>query len=237
MKAYRQFCPMARAAELVAERWTPVILRNLLAGCETFGAILEGAPGLSRTLLSERLRKLERHGILERRPARAGHSYHLTAMGRDLWPVLDALGTWGARFLDLREEHLDPYPVLWDMSKLIPAENLPDERVVIRFDVPDAGPRRRFWLVLGPEGREVCAHHPGYEEDLRVRTDRRSLALWHLGRLPLGAAMAEGIIEVEGPPRLVRVFAARWQGLSMFSHVEPARETGQAPSGNALSAS
>lgn len=233
MKGYRQFCPMARASELVAERWTPVILRNLMAGCETFGAILEGAPGLSRTLLSERLRKLERHGILERRPARMGHTYHLTAMGRGLWPVLDALGTWGARFLDLRNEHLDPYPVLWDMSRLIPEESLPPQRVVIRFEITDAGPRRRFWLVLGPGHREVCTQHPGYDEDLHVRTDRRSLALWHLGRLPLGAAMAEGLIEVEGAPRLVRALASRWQGLSLFAHVAP-EEAAQDPSGKAL---
>src|SRR5581483_3744817 len=149
-KGYGQFCPMARASELVAQRWTTVIIRNLLAGATTFGGILDGAPGLSKTLLSQRLQQLERHRVIRRspNPNGRGHTYHLTDIGMELAPVLEALGTWGTRWLDLDAEHLDPYPVLWDISKLIAQEDLPERRVVIRFDITDRRWRNRFWLVL-----------------------------------------------------------------------------------------
>jgi DNA-binding HxlR family transcriptional regulator len=102
MRTYGQYCPVARASEIVAERWTPIIVHNLLLGCSTYGEISAGAPGLSHTLLTQRLRLLERVGVIEVRPKTRGHgiSYHLTAAGRDLWSVLSALGTWGERWLD-----------------------------------------------------------------------------------------------------------------------------------------
>jgi len=222
MKGYGQFCPMARASELVAQRWTTVIIRNLLAGATTFGGILDGAPGLSKTLLSQRLQQLERHRVIRRspNPNGRGHTYHLTDIGMELAPVLEALGTWGTRWLDLDAEHLDPYPVLWDISKLIAQEDLPERRVVIRFDITDRRWRNRFWLVLEPHDREVCTVNPGWTEDLVIRLDSRSLAEWHIGDLGLREAMRDGRIHIEGPPRLTREFERRWQGLSFFARVE-----------------
>ena len=214
---------MARAAEVLAERWTLIIVRNLLMGCRTFSEILEAAPGLPRSLLSQRLALLERCDVVERgdHPSGRGHAYFLTPMGEDLWPVCEAMGVWGARWLDLEREHMEPHLVLWDMSKQIQPDQLPLERVVIRFDLTDRRRRNRFWFVLEPWDTEVCDRDPGFGEDLVMTTDCRSLIQWHMGRLPLNRALRSGTVELAGPPRLVKRFISDWQGLSVFAGVEP----------------
>jgi DNA-binding HxlR family transcriptional regulator len=115
MRTYGQYCPIARASEIFAERWTPVIVRNLLIGCRTYTEISAGAPGLSRSLLTQRLRQLERAGIVEIQPKAKGRgvTYHLTEAGRDLWDVMMALRTWGERWLEVGDEHTNPSLVLW----------------------------------------------------------------------------------------------------------------------------
>lgn len=114
MRTYGQFCPVARASELLAERWTPIIIRNLLNGCRSFTEIRQGAPGIPTALLTKRLDTLERHGIIERErlPAGRGWSYTLTEQGQDLKAVCDAMGQWGARWLEIEPRHKDPAYVL-----------------------------------------------------------------------------------------------------------------------------
>jgi DNA-binding HxlR family transcriptional regulator len=114
VRTYGQYCPIARGAEIFAERWTPLIIRNLYLGCGSFSEILEGAPGLSRTLLSQRLRQLERLGVVESapKPGGRGHHYELTAAGHDLFKVCQSLGEWGARWLEIAPENLDRGPVV-----------------------------------------------------------------------------------------------------------------------------
>jgi len=216
VRTYGQYCPVARATEIVAMRWTPIIVRNLLLGASTFGEIQDGAPGIPRTLLSQRLRLLEQHGIVERLP---GPRYELTPAGRELEAVIDALVTWGARWLEMGPQHVDAGATLWSMCRQAEPDALPSRRVVIRFDISD-GPRRHFWVVLEPPESEVCVKPPGFDEDLVVTTNSEWLAKWHAGRIPLGDAMHEGLMRVEGPPDLVRTLATL--GLSKFSAVEPA---------------
>ena len=225
MRTYGQYCPIARAAEILAERWTPIIVRNLLMGCHTFSEILEAAPGLSRSLLSQRLATLQRFKIVERgdHPSGRGHAYYLTPVGEDLWPVCEAMGAWGARWLDLGRSEFDPHLVLWDISKKVEEDRLPEERVVVRFDVSDRGKRKRLWLVLEPGHREVCDKDPGYGEDIVLRTDAGSLVQWHMGRLSLAGALKDGTVELDGPPRLTRRFISDWQGLNSFAGISPAR--------------
>jgi DNA-binding HxlR family transcriptional regulator len=222
-RTYGQYCPIARASEILAMRWTPIIVRNLLLGCETFGEIHEGAPGIPRTLLSQRLTMLTQHGVVERSRGAEdrGWRYRLTAAGEELAAVCDALGAWGARWLEVAPPHLDAHVVVWSICRLAEPEKLPDRRVVIRFDLLD-GPRRRLWLLLSPETREVCVKPPGFDEDLVVTTSAEWLAKWHMGKISLGRAMHEGLIEVEGPRRLVRSLATL--GLSRFAAVEPASQ-------------
>jgi DNA-binding HxlR family transcriptional regulator len=219
VRTYGQYCPVSRATEIVAMRWTPIIVRNLLLGCETFGEIQEGAPGIPRTLLSQRLRLLEQHGIVERL---AGPRYRLTEAGRDLEPVVDALGVWGARWLELAPEHLDAGVVLWSLCRQATPDGLPGRRLVIRFEIPDDA-RRRFWVVLAPEASEVCVKPPGFDEDLVVTTSSEWLAKWRMGRISLGQAMHEGVMAVQGRSDLVRALDAL--GRSKFAGVAPATST------------
>jgi DNA-binding HxlR family transcriptional regulator len=219
-RTYGQYCPIARASEILAMRWTPIIVRNLLLGCETFGEIQDGAPGIPRSLLSQRLTMLAQYGIVERdRSAEdRGWRYSLTPAGEELMAVCDALGEWGARWLEVAPEHLDAHMVVWSICRLAEPAELPARRVVIRFDVRD-GRHRRMWLVLAPDSREVCVKPPGFDEDLVVTTDTEWLVKWHMGRISLGRAMHEGLIAVEGPRRLVRMLATL--GRSRFADVAP----------------
>ena len=135
---YGQYCPVALGAEVFAERWTPIIVRNLIDGPERFGGILDGAPGLPRSVLAQRLRSLERAGVVERFVDGAAPAYRLTACGQELAEVCLALGRWGARWREVLPEHHDPYLVVHMLSRMIPLDGLPRRRVVVRFDVPDA---------------------------------------------------------------------------------------------------
>jgi DNA-binding HxlR family transcriptional regulator len=215
--SYGQYCPIARASEILAMRWTPIIVRNLLLGCETFSELRDGAPGISRSLLSNRLELLERYGVIERRP---GPRYVLTDAGRELDPVMEALGIWGARWLEITPEHFDAHTVLWSLCRVTAADDLPCRRLVIRFNLSD-GDRRRFWVVLRPPDSEVCIKPPGYDEDLVVTTSCEWLAKWHMGRISLGQAMHAGLIAVQGPRELVQTLSGL--GLSRFADVQPAR--------------
>jgi DNA-binding HxlR family transcriptional regulator len=217
VRTYGQYCPVARASEILAMRWTPIIVRNLLLGCETFGQLQDGAPGISRTLLSRRLDLLEHYGVVERLP---GPRYRLTRAGRDLQPVVDALGTWGARWLEVAPQHLDAHVVLWSLCRLTERDDMPTKRLVIRFELCD-GPKRRLWVVLCPPDSEVCIKPPGYDEDLVVETATEWLAKWHMGRISLGQAMHEGVIAVHGPSHLVHALSGL--GISRFASVEPER--------------
>jgi DNA-binding HxlR family transcriptional regulator len=223
MKSYGQYCPIARGAEIFAERWTPIIVRNLLVGCQTFTEICEGAPGIPRSLLSQRLRLLERYGIVARRGAGRGTTYHLTACGQELTEVCYALGVWGARWLETTPDHLDAHLALWYLSRLVDRGKLPPHRVVIRFDLTDGSRSPRYWLVLSREETEVCVHPPGFAEDLVVTTDIVWLVKWHTGAVTLAAALRSGHFRVDGPPSLLRALQ-QWGGLSPFAQVHPAAD-------------
>ncbi|HKT01810.1 MAG TPA: helix-turn-helix domain-containing protein [Rugosimonospora sp.] len=206
-QGYGQYCGMARGAEILATPWTPIIVRNLLLGCHTFTEILDGAPGLSRTLLAQRLRMLCGHGIVERL-GRDG--YRLTPSGLALDPVLQALGSWGETWLDLAPEHLDAGVVLWGLARVVPADLRPPNQVVLRIEVCDDR-RGRFWLLADAHHMEVCVRRPGTTEHMVVITDSRSLTRWHTGRVSLAAAMRAGLIRVDGTRPMIRMLAS-WGG-------------------------
>ena len=208
MKTYGQYCPIARASEVLAERWTPIILRNLLLGSTTFSQIAAGAPGLSRTLLTTRLRDLQRVGVVQTVPNPNGHGfrYHLTDAGADLAQVMKALGTWGERWMELAPEHLDPGVVLhsW-VSWYLAHEQLPDRRVVVHFRFPGL-PKKgaELWIIFDGEHSEVCRKDPGFEVDLYVQAEPAALAEWHLGRIEWADALRAERIRLLGPAALAR---------------------------------
>jgi DNA-binding HxlR family transcriptional regulator len=226
---YHQYCPIARGAEIFAERWTPIIIRNLYLGCRTFTEILDGAPGMSKTLLTERLRTLERCEIVERveRTSGRGFTYHLTPAGVELVDVCFALGNWGARWLEIAPEHLGPHVLLWTLARLADRSHLPQPRLVVRFDLTDVTRPNRYWLVLDPAHAEICLTSPGHPEDLVVTTTSEWLAKWHMGWISMADAQRQRLIIVTGPPRLARVLATL--GRSAFAGARSVRQSADTP--------
>lgn len=223
VKTYGQYCPIARASELLAERWTPIIIRNLLAGCRTFGELLEGAPGISKALLAQRLDLLERSGVLTKAAANRGgsrFSYQLTEMGRELKTVTDAMGHWGARWLEVEPRHVDATYVLWATCRLVDLEKLPEKGIIARIELADR-PESRLWMMLRRPHAEICSSYPGRDEDLVVRTDSATLAHWHLRHLTTRDAMSSGRLDIQGPGRTVKAFLGCLRP-SPFAATQPA---------------
>ena len=222
VRTYGQYCPIARGAEIFAERWTPLIIRNLYLGCGSFSAILEGAPGLSRTLLSQRLKHLERLGIVESapKPDGRGRHYELTPAGHDLFKVCVSLGEWGAAWLEIAPEHLDPFVALWSMCNMLRRDRLPDRRVVIRFDFTGRPRRERYWLLIELGDTEICKTYPGLDEDLYITAEAEAFVKWHAGQLTWAEATRDGRIQLHGPSGLVRAFPT-WNARSAFAHIKP----------------
>ena len=209
MYLYGQYCPVARASEILADRWTPLIVRELLAGLRHFNDLDRGLPGISRALLVERLRRLERMGVVDRQVSAEGRSveYSLTRAGRELQRVIDVLGGWGARwaFGDPRPSELDPIVLLWWMRRRVRRHRLPPRRVVIEFDFHGAR-RGSYWLVMEQTDVSVCLQHPRFEVDLRVTADLEAFYRVWLGRISLGQALRERSVRFDGMPGAVQAF-------------------------------
>ena len=209
MRSYGQYCPIARASELLAERWSIIILRNLLVGCRTFNEIAEGAPGLSRGLLSKRLRELERAGLIQiqAKPHGPGSTYEPTQAGCELSEVMLALHDWGSKWAELKPEHAHPGVVLWAwVTFWLDRDRLPSRRVVVRFDYPTVpGPSPRGWVLIEHGDAEVCLKPPGGEEDLIVIIhDPVAFARWHMGKIEWAVALRSGAVEVHGSRTMAR---------------------------------
>lgn len=208
MRSYEQYCPVARGAEVFAERWTPIIMRNILYGCRSFNQIADGAPGLSRSLLTKRLRELERAGVITITPKEEGRGslYEPTEAGLALEPVLNALGVWGEMWMEVRPIHTEPAVVLWSWAQVyLSREKLPTRRVVVRFEFEYRGRTDTSWLLIQNGGAELCATDPGFGDDLVVQIiDTMAFARWHLGQIEWAQALRSGGILVKGPPALGR---------------------------------
>ncbi len=208
MRSYRQYCPMSRAAEVLAERWTLLVVRNLLLGCTTFTAIAQGVPGMSRSLLADRLRSLEAAGVIEvqRDGGRRAGRYQLTEAGRSLWQIVEPMAAWGERWLAMRPEHSDPSIVLWAWVTVhLARELLPARRVVVQFDFPQQpAMHRRFWILFEAPDAEICYAPPGLANDLSVTARSEAFTRWHVGAISWADALRAGAIRVEGPRALAR---------------------------------
>lgn len=223
MGRYGQFCPVAMAAEIFAERWTPLVLRELFCGSRRFNELERGLPRISRSLLVQRLRALERAGVVEHRPAANGRAseYHLTRAGQELANVVMALGKWGQRWAmtELRPTDLDPDLLMWDLHRRLHTDRLPARRLVVRFDFSGAC-KKSYWLVLEGGEASICWGDPRFDVDLLVSVDTVAFHYVWLGHLRLADAIREGLVEIEGPSDLVRAFPG-WLALSVFAGVRP----------------
>lgn len=215
---YGQFCPVSRGAEIFAERWTPLILRELLNGSHRFSELQLGLPRISRNLLTQRLASLASAGVIERRPAERGRgfSYHLTSAGQELRPVVEALGAWGYRWggSDLPSGQLDPVLLMWFIRRRVQIQTLRRAQTVVRFDF--RRPRRSFWLRIAPPAVDLCFTDEGFDVELAVDADLAALTAVWLGRLRLADAIAAGSIRLDGDEDARPLFG-RWFGLSPFA--------------------
>ena len=227
MAGYGQFCPIAQAAQILAERWTPLLLRELILGSTRFNDLRRGVPLMSSSLLAQRLRSLEQAGVIERRLAASGRGfeYHLTDAGRELRPLIMLMGEWGARWARSRLEpdDLDVTLLMWDMHRTVRPERFPQQRVVVAFEFTGVPHNKsRWWLVSEGDGADLCLTDPGHEVDLYLFTDLRTMTAIWTGDLPLDSALASGALEAQGPAHLRRRLKD-WLGLSAFAPVKSMR--------------
>jgi len=224
-KGYGQFCPVAKASEIVAERWTPLVLRELIVGSRRFNELRRGVPLMSTALLSQRLKELEEAGIIERHAGEGKNAeYHLSQAGQELRPVIEALGVWGARWTRSRltSRDYDPNLLMWDIRRNIDVGKLPEgRRTVVQFDLQGAEPAfRRWWLVV--EGGEVdlCLKDPGHEVDLHLSADLFTLVEVWMGRQSVDGATRAGKLAFEGKRMLISSFR---KSLKLSSFARAAR--------------
>jgi len=218
--SYHQFCPVAKAMELLDERWTMLIVRELVTGSQHFNDLRRGVPRMSPTLLSKRLHQLVRAGIVDRQADNNQVRYVLTEAGQELRPVVEALGAWGVRWMgELGDEDLDPKLLLWDMHRNINHDAVPAGLTVIQFTFPDVPAKtRNWWLVITSGQADVCDADPGYSVAVTVTGSlRRMTQVWR-GDLSWPDALRSGAIQAHGPQTLRRDLP-RWFTLSVFAAV------------------
>ncbi|OBB33666.1 HxlR family transcriptional regulator [Mycolicibacterium peregrinum] len=215
MSTYGQFCPVAKAMELLDERWTLLVVRELLRGSAHFNDLRRGVPKMSPALLSKRLKSLTRAGVIERSEIDGRTSYSLTPCGQELAGVVDALGSWGVRWIgELGEQDLDPHLLMWDMRRTIPIEDWPRSRTTIAFVLDEVAPKSsRWWLTVNDGQADVCDFDPGYEVAGTVQTDLRTLVEIWRGDVGWARAVLDGSVALSGSADVRRAIP-KWLGQS-----------------------
>lgn len=220
MSGYGQFCPVAKAMEVLDERWTLLVVRELLAGSSHFNELRRGVPKMSPALLSKRLRTLERAGVIDRQILSGRTRYVLTESGRELSTVVEALNSWGVRWIGgLGDEDLDPHLLMWDMRRTVGIEGWPRSRTVISFHLSGVGAAAStWWLVVADGDVDVCDYDPGFDVTATVTTSLRDLtAVWR-GDVSWPAALRSGHVEVVAP-RDIRSAVPGWLGQGQMAQV------------------
>ncbi|HZM27906.1 MAG TPA: winged helix-turn-helix transcriptional regulator [Gemmatimonadales bacterium] len=210
-RSYGSFCPVAQASEVVAQRWVPLILREIMVGYHRFNEIRHALPLISPSVLSQRLRSLEDDGVIYRRIESGGVTYHLTPAGEELRPIVDSLGHWARKWVnrDYRSYELDPGVMMWSLRRHVMTEEFPSGRTVVHFELEGAPRLRRYWwLVVQREARDVdvCMTDPGHPVTLTVTAKLRSLIDVLMGDARLKDVLREGLLSIEGERELVRRF-------------------------------
>ena len=221
--SYRQFCPVAMAAEILCTRWTIVLLREFMAGSTRFNELRRGVPRMSPALLSQRLKELESAGIIARTASASDPGvleYQLTASGRELMPIVQAFGVWGQRRIeaDLSLQHLDVQLLMWDMRRNLNPKPMPARQSVVQFVYPELTPAQRsWWLLVDPKtGVDLCSIDPGFDVDLYVSVDLRTMTAIWMGLDTVRAAIANRRMILTGSRQLSSAMQT-WLGLSPFA--------------------
>ena len=223
--SYRQFWPVAMAAEVLSTRWTIVLLRELVAGSTRFNDLRRGVPRMSPALLSQRLRDLQAAGVVTRAAVGSGPAeYHLTEAGRELAPIIEAFGIWGQRRVqaEVSLQNLDAQLLMWDMHRSLNTTPMPQRRSVVQFLYSDLPANQRsFWLIVDPEaGVDLCSTEPGFDVDLYVSVDLRTMTAIWMGHDTVRRALDEGRMTLTGDGELAADMQS-WLGLSPFAAYAP----------------
>jgi DNA-binding HxlR family transcriptional regulator len=220
MSTYGQFCPVAKAMELLDERWTLLVVRELLQGSRHFNDLRRGLPKMSPALLSKRLKSLSRAGVVERTDIDGRTSYALTPCGQELAGVVHALGEWGVRWVpELGEEDLDPHLLMWDIRRTISVDAWPRARTVVAFRLTGVAPKAaRWWLMVSEGTTDVCDFDPGYEVAATVETSLLTLIQLWRGDLSWSRAMLNGTMAIDGTAAVRRAMPG-WLGQSQMAAV------------------
>lgn len=225
MKGYGQYCPIAKASEVLGERWTHLVIRELGAGSETFNDLRRGLPLMSPSLLSTRLKSLERNGLVERHESDNSVRYILTEAGQELKPIILQLGVWGHRWVrsDLEVEDLDPSLLMWDIHRSMNAGFFTADRTIIKFEFTDyTSAMRCWWLVIKNGDVDVCVKDPGYEVDLTIATSLKTMTAIWMGDMTMMKALREKLIILSGSSHLKRNIGT-WLGTNYYADVKPAK--------------
>lgn len=230
MSAYNQFCPIAKAMEVLDERWTMLVVRELLRGSSHFNDLRRGVPKMSPALLSKRLRTLERAGVLDRVTEGGRVRYVLTESGRELTSVIDALSRWGIRWIrDLGDEDLDPHLLMWDIRRSLPIDTWPRARTVLAFEFDDVPTRAaRWWLCVADGGVDICDYDPGFDTAATIATSLRTLTRIWRGDISWARALHSGAATIHGSAT-VSQSVPKWLGQSgaaLVPRPAPTRVTG-----------
>ena len=224
--SYKQFCPVAMASEVLCTRWTMMLLRELLQGVTRFNDLRRGLPRMSPALLSKRLRDLEAAGILTRtKPAKGPdlYEYVLTEAGLALKPIVEAVGDWGHRWVTTQATlaNLDVNLLMWNMRRNINPKPMPKRRTTIKLIYRDLPAAKRNWWLIAEPGKEtdLCSVDPGYDVDLYVTTDLRTMTEIWMGYATVARAKADDRLKLTGDRQLEATFQT-WLGSSRFAKME-----------------
>ena len=224
MKGYGQFCPVAKATEVLGEKWTPLIIRELITDNQSFNNLRKGVPLMSPSLLSSRLKSLERSGVIERNKTDKGVVYSLTNAGEEIGPIIEQLGVWGQRWArsDLSKKDLDPSLLMWDAHRRIDTAYFPDERTVLRFEFVDYPSKLRlWWLVISNGEVDICLKDPGHEVNLFIQSTLKTMTKIWVGDLTINKARRDKVLHLTGDTAL-RNSMSSWIGCSSLASIKPA---------------
>ncbi|MDH5611963.1 MAG: helix-turn-helix transcriptional regulator [Gammaproteobacteria bacterium] len=206
MKTYGQFCPLAQATQLLCERWTLIIIRELIAGSTRFNELQKGVPLMSPSLLSSRLKQLTKSGVIEVIGNKGNHTYHLTQAGKELRPVVELLGAWGHRWAqsNLNNGDLDAGLLMWDMRRTVDPAKFPMHRIVVQFEYPDAPIGAKDWWLVSENGEiDLCLNDHGYEIDIMIKCSLKVMTEIWVCAQNFNDAVKTGDINIIGDPKLI----------------------------------
>jgi DNA-binding HxlR family transcriptional regulator len=220
---YGQFCPVAKATELLGERWMLLILRELFLGSHRYSELQRGLSRISPSLLAKRLKQLEQAGIIVRKPRSGGKGsdYHLTPAGKELEPLIGQLAVWGMRWArgQLREDELDVEFLMWDIQRRLQLDQLPDGDTVICFIFDDLERYKNWWLVVRDGKVDLCTENPGLDVDLYISSSMRDLVEVWEGEVPIKTALRKKLVRTQGSRQLA-ITLPQWLGISLFAEVK-----------------